>query len=141
MWIKSYTLPDGNDISVGIERFRCAEPLFQPSLVGVESAGLPELVNDSISQCDLDLQEDFYGNIVLSGATTLFDGFTDRLTKEIRSLSPDDNRVTVCAPPERKYSVWIGGSILSSLSCFQELWVTRDEYDEYGPSIVCKKCF
>merc|ERR1712088_877235 len=44
-------------------------------------------------------------------------------------------------PPERKYSVWIGGSILVSLSTFQAMWITKAEYDEAGPSIVHRKCF
>ena len=44
--------------------------------------------------------------------------------------------VQVVAPPERKYSVWIGGSILASLSTFQQMWIAKSEYDESGPSIV-----
>jgi len=47
----------------------------------------------------------------------------------------------IIAPPERKYSVWIGGSILASLSTFQQMWISKQEYDEAGPSIVHRKCF
>ena len=47
----------------------------------------------------------------------------------------------IIAPPERKYSVWIGGSILASLSTFQQMWISKQEYDESGPSIVHRKCF
>ena len=43
--------------------------------------------------------------------------------------------------PERKYSAWIGGSILASLETFHKMWITKEEYDESGPSIVHKKCF
>ena len=50
-------------------------------------------------------------------------------------------QVKVVAPPERKYSVWIGGSILASLSTFQQMWIAKSEYDESGPSIVHRKCF
>ena len=39
------------------------------------------------------------------------------------------------------YSVWIGGSILASLSTFQQMWISKQEYDECGPSIVHRKCF
>jgi actin beta/gamma 1 len=42
----------------------------------------------------------------------------------------------VIAPPERKYSTWIGGSILASLSTFQQSWITKEEYDEQGPTVV-----
>jgi actin, other eukaryote len=77
-----------------------------------------------------------YGNIVLSGGTTMYPGIADRMTKELTDLAPRSVKVRVVAPPERKYSVWIGGSILASLSTFQNLWVTKQEYDESGPAIV-----
>merc|ERR1719443_2716629 len=59
---------------------------------------------------------------------------------EITALAPQTMTVKIVAPPERKYSVWIGGSILASLSTFEDMWVTKDEYDESGPSIVHRKC-
>lgn len=57
------------------------------------------------------------------------------------SQAPDTLVLQIIAPPERKYSVWIGGSILASLSTFQQMWITKQEYDEAGPSIVHRKCF
>lgn len=56
-------------------------------------------------------------------------------------MAPSSMRVKVVAPPERKYSVWIGGSILASLATFQQMWISKQEYDESGPSIVHRKCF
>jgi len=73
---------------------------------------------------------------VLSGGTTMFPGIADRMQKELTSLSPASMKVKIVAPPERKYSVWIGGSILASLSTFQNLWCSKQEYDESGPGIV-----
>ena len=61
--------------------------------------------------------------------------------KEITSLAPSTMKIKIIAPPERKYSVWIGGSILASLSTFQQMWISKQEYDESGPSIVHRKCF
>ena len=58
------------------------------------------------------------------------------MQKEITSLAPSSMKVKIVAPPERKYSVWIGGSILASLSTFQQMWISKQEYDEAGPSIV-----
>ncbi len=87
-------------------------------------------------KCDLDIRKDLYGNIVLSGGTTMYPGIADRMQKEINALAPASVKVKIVAPPERKYSVWIGGSILASLSTFQQLWVSKSEYDESGPSIV-----
>ncbi|KAL6177744.1 hypothetical protein ACLB2K_049267 [Fragaria x ananassa] len=138
---KSYELPDGQVITIGAERFRCPEVLFQPSLVGMEAAGIHETTYNSIMKCDVDIRKDLYGNIVLSGGSTMFPGIADRMSKEITSLAPSSMKIKVVAPPERKYSVWIGGSILASLSTFQQMWISKPEYDESGPSIVHRKCF
>lgn len=70
----------------------------------------------------------------------MFPGIADRMSKEITALAPSSMKIKVVAPPERKYSVWIGGSILSSLSTFQQMWIAKSEYDESGPSIVHRKC-
>merc|ERR1712232_233013 len=138
---KPYELPDGNVITVGSERFRCPEALFKPSLIGLEAVGVHETTFNSIGKCDIDVRKDLYGNIVLSGGTTMYEGLPERMQKEITALAPTSMKIKVIAPPERKYSVWIGGSILSSLSTFQQMWISKTEYDESGPSIVHRKCF
>jgi len=71
----------------------------------------------------------------------MYEGLAARLEKEMISLAPSTMKIKVVAPPERKYSVWIGGSILASLSTFQQMWISKQEYDESGPSIVHRKCF
>ena len=120
---KSYELPDGQVITIGAERFRCPEVLFNPSLVGMEAAGIHETTYNSIMKCDVDIRKDLYGNIVLSGGSTMFPGIADRMSKEITALAPSSMKIKVVAPPERKYSVWIGGSILASLSTFQQVTI------------------
>merc|ERR1719239_1865615 len=122
---KSYELPDGPVITVGNERFRCPEVLFQPSFLGMEACGIHETTYNS----------------VMSGGTTMYPGIADRMQKEITALAPSTIKIKIIAPPERKYSVWIGGSILASLSTFQQMWISKQEYDECGPSIVHRKCF
>merc|ERR1712117_948982 len=96
---KQYELPDGQVITVAAERFRCPEALFQPRFLGKENEGVAALTYQSIMKCDIDIRKDLYGNIVLSG-----------------------------------------GSTLASLSTFEEMWVTKDEYDDSGPAIVHRKC-
>jgi len=92
-------------------------------------------------KCDIDIRKDLLANIVLSGGTTMYAGIADRMQKEVTALAPATIKVKIIAPPERKYSVWIGGSILSSLSTFQTMWITKEEYEESGPGIVHRKCF
>jgi len=138
---KTYELPDGNIITVGNERFRCPEVLFQPHFIGKEASGIHDTTFQSIMKCDVDIRKDLYANVVLSGGTTMFQGIGERMTKELTALAPSTMKIKVVAPPERKYSVWIGGSILSSLSTFQQMWISKNEYDESGPTIVHRKCF
>jgi actin-related protein len=138
---KDYELPDGNIIQVGSERFRCPETLFRPTNIGLESPGVHETTFTSINKCDIDVRKDLYANIVMSGGTTMYEGLPERLSKEVTNLAPNSMRIKVVAPPERKYSVWIGGSILASLSTFQTMWIKKEEYDEAGPQIVHRKCF
>ena len=100
-----------------------------------------ETVYNSIMKCDVDIRKDLYANTVLSGGTTMYPGIADRMQKEITALAPSTIKIKIIAPPERKYSVWIGGSILASLSTFQQMWISKQEYDESGPGIVHRKCF
>jgi len=138
---QTYELPDGNLVTIGSERFRCPEVLFRPELVGREAMGIHDLIHTSIMKSDVDVRRHLFGNVVLSGGTMMFPGVGERMTKELTALAPSTVKIKVIAPPERKYSVWIGGSILSSLSTFQSMWISREEYDESGPTIVHRKCF
>merc|ERR1712224_866916 len=138
---KTYELPDGNIITVGNERFRCPEVLFEPSFIGKKASGIHDTTFQSIMKCDVDIRKDLYANVVLSGGNTMFQGIGERMTKELKALAPSTMKIKVIAPPERKYSAWIGGSVLSALSTFQHIWMSKQEYDESGPSIVHAKCF
>jgi len=143
---KQYELPDGNVITIGNERFRAPEVLFSPSFMGKEEEGVHHAIYRSIMKCDVDIRKDLFANIVLSGSSTMFDGMAQRLHKEMEALARARGRedrstmkVKVVAPPERKYSVWIGGSILASLGTFQEMWISKEEYEDHGPGIVHRK--
>merc|ERR1712210_381211 len=84
------------------------EALFQPSFLGMESCGIHETTYNSIMKCDVDIRKDLYANTVLSGGTTMYPGIADRMQKEITALAPSTMKIKIIAPPERKYSVWIG---------------------------------
>jgi actin beta/gamma 1 len=141
---KPYTLPDGTVIELGSERFDCPEVLFNPRLIGKEAPGIHKCTVEAINKCSADTHRNLYSNIVLSGGGTLFPGLGERLSKEISALAPAPptiKKVEVIAPPERKYTAWIGGSMLASLSTFQSMWISKAEYDESGTSIIHRKCF
>ena len=118
------------------------EALFFPDLIkqGDEVEGLHKMTHSSINECDIDIRKDLYGNIILSGGTTLYPGLPDRLEQEIDKKCPQSGSVKIIASSDRYYCVWTGGSTLSSLSTFASQWITKEEYEENGAEIVHRKC-
>ncbi|KAG8933059.1 Actin-2 [Tulasnella sp. 418] len=135
---EEFRLPDGNAVQLGSERFRAPEILFNPDLIGQEYAGVHQVVVDSVNRVDMDLRRSLFSNVVLSGGSTLCRGFGDRLLNEVKKLALKELKIRIYAPPERKYSTWIGGSILAGLSTFKKMWVSAEEYQE-DPDIIHKK--
>ncbi len=128
-------------VTVGIERFAVPETLFQPAFVGMESAGIHETTYNSIMKCDVDIRKDLYANTVIAGRGSMFPGIAERMKKEISALAPPTMKIRIIATPDRDVIVWKGGDTLASLDAFQQMWITRAEYTESGPSIVHRKCF
>ncbi|GLC41063.1 hypothetical protein PLESTB_000947500 [Pleodorina starrii] len=147
-----YELPDGQELYLGQERFRMAELFFQPRVFINHFPGLtlspdvrsvPESVIDTVSKCDVDLRKDMYSGAILAGGSSLIPGFKERLEKELSELSPPGARVKMVAAAnqaERRFSTWIGGSILSSLGSFQQLWMSKKDYAEHGAPLINRKC-
>ena len=134
-------MPDGKIITIGNERFRAPEYLFKPlEMNGKELPSIQELTYNSIQECDVDVRRDLYNNIILSGGTTMYEGIQERLVKEIESRANNSIIVNVTAKPDRRFAVWAGGSTLTSLSTFDSMWVTKEDYDEHGATIVHRKC-
>lgn len=139
----SYELPDGQFISVTTERFRCPEALFRPSLLGRETGGIHEMILTCVMKSDQDLTDQFK-NVVLAGGNTMFPGIVERLQKELARFDALDGKLKVVAPVERKYSSWIGASMVASLFMeprYSNVWVSEKEYGEFGSNIVHRKCF
>uniref|UniRef100_A0A8B9Q2U8 Actin like 9 n=1 Tax=Apteryx owenii TaxID=8824 RepID=A0A8B9Q2U8_APTOW len=118
-----FPLPDGQTISLGKERFQCPEVLFNPPSV-------PEAV-----------REKMYKNILLCGGSSLFEGLEKRFSSELLQKMPSNTKIRVSAIFLRRYSAWMGGSILASLKNFQSCWIRKEEYSEHGPCIVHQKCY
>ncbi|KAM9822589.1 actin, cytoplasmic-like isoform 1-T1 [Syngnathus typhle] len=99
-----------------------------------------QTVYNSVLLCRENIQNDLFYNILLSGGSTMFPGIAKRMQKEMNTLAPPNTNIKVIATAERKYSVWIGGSLLVTFPTFQERWVTKDDYNEFGASVVHRKC-
>eukprot|EP01091_Cochliopodium_minus_P014846 TRINITY_DN5121_c0_g1_i1.p1 TRINITY_DN5121_c0_g1~~TRINITY_DN5121_c0_g1_i1.p1 ORF type:complete len:367 (+),score=87.01 TRINITY_DN5121_c0_g1_i1:3-1103(+) len=131
-------LPDGNIIKLASEKFVTMEGIFRPALLGLEQEGLHQLIYDSLMQCDIDIQSDLFNKVIISGGTSLCPGLKDRLEKELKLLN---NKFKVVAQEDRKNNSWVGGSIQATLPTFQQMWITKAEYEESGPTIVHRYCF
>jgi len=145
-----YEFPNGYSRLVGVDRFRISECLFDTThinnLKGVENTtllGAPHVINTSIGMCDIDIRPGLYNSVIVVGGTTLINGFVERLNRELLQKTPNNMRLKLVSnnqQSERRFSSWIGGSILGSLGSFQQMWISKQEYEESGKTIIDKKC-
>jgi len=141
-----YEFPNGYHQEFGVERFRICEPLFDPSGlrgVGTTMLGVGHLVTTSVGMCDVDLRPSLYGNLIVTGGNSLLQGFSERLNRDLSAKTPPSMRlklVSATGTQERRNGAWIGGSILASLGSFQQLWISKQEYEESGKSQIERKC-
>ncbi|XP_031229530.1 actin-related protein T1 [Mastomys coucha] len=140
-FLSEYTLPDGNTIQMSDHLCHAPEVLFTPDHLGVHDLGISKMVSSSIMKCDIDIQENLFAEIVLSGGTTLFPGLQDRLLRELELLASEGTPIKITASPDRCYSAWIGGSVMTSMTTFKQMWVTAEDFREYGAYVIQRKCF
>ncbi len=139
---KKEILPDGNTlVTIGAERYTVPELLFQPQLGGKDFEGIHKYVDEAIRKCELEVRRELYKSVILSGGSTMFPFFETRLKNELRKLAPSATELSILAAPERKYSAWMGGSIVASLSTFSAMYISRNDYNDCGPDIVHRKCY
>mmetsp|Transcript_80999 Transcript_80999/g.146203 ORF Transcript_80999/g.146203 Transcript_80999/m.146203 type:complete len:413 (-) Transcript_80999:157-1395(-) len=140
---KDFRLPGNRGtVSLTNERWQCPEALFNPGLVGLESMGVAGLVWESISNCSIDTRRTLLSNVVLSGGSTMFPGFAERLAKELRGYAPAASQagIRVLQSKDPKSAVWTGGQVFANLRSMQEdLWMSIEDYDEYGASLIHDK--
>ena len=141
---KSITVTEANgdakEVILGREMFHCAEPIFQPQMLGLSTCGLSDAICNSVRKCDVGIRNELFSNIVLSGGNTMFPGLVERLKASLRRLAPVNTKVEVIAHPDRNYSAWRGGSILAALKPdSDDAWIKRFEYEEHGPDILDRK--
>lgn len=142
-----YEFPNGYHQDFGSERFRVCEGIFDPSVIkesqGNSMLGVGHVVTTSVGMCDIDIRPSLYGGVIVVGGNSLIQGFTDRLNRDLSNKTPPSMRLKIIAAAssaERRFSSWIGGSILASLGSFQQMWVSKQEYEEGGKGCVERKC-
>ena len=145
--LESYEFPSGHNGNFGLDRFKIPEVLFNPKIATNQAAfenfsGIPKLIKSALDSCHIDIRPTLLSNVVVTGGSSSLDGFTDRLNNTLTNLFPG-YKVRIYAAgssAERRFGSWIGGSILGSLGTFQQLWISKQEYEEHGASILEKRC-
>jgi len=137
-----YELPDGTKVDMESDRKKIPEVMFTGSPEFPNFTGVHRMISDAIVRADLDIRKELYNNVVVAGGNTLIQGFVDRIQKILPDIASPNVKVKVIAhmPSERKFSAWIGGSILSSLGSFQQMWMSRQEFEEHGAIMIERKC-
>jgi actin-related protein len=106
------------------------------------SLSLPQMIWKTVLQSDVDIRRELLSNIIPVGGGSLIDGLSQRLVNEMSLLAPAAVKVKVVnnmVAVEKHHAAWIGGSVLSICGSFQQLWISRQEYDEHGPRVYMKK--
>ncbi|TNV77683.1 hypothetical protein FGO68_gene2189 [Halteria grandinella] len=141
---RNYKLPGTHrEISIKSESLIFPpERYFSPiSHNGKEFDGLHRLLTESILKCDSDIRLQLFRNIVLSGGGSMLEGFKERAKKEINAVCSSIVGPEIFSPADRKFSAWLGGSILSNITSFKQLWVTKEQWAQLGSAIIYRNCF
>eukprot|EP01029_Cantina_marsupialis_P028907 TRINITY_DN778161_c0_g1_i1.p1 TRINITY_DN778161_c0_g1~~TRINITY_DN778161_c0_g1_i1.p1 ORF type:complete len:407 (-),score=92.11 TRINITY_DN778161_c0_g1_i1:124-1311(-) len=132
---ESFELPDGTTLRVNAERFTVPEQLFSSQNGNVSFA---KMAHSAIADCNPDIRKDICNQVIVTGGISKMEGLEERLHQDLSDMLPLSMKVRMiqAGPLERQFSSWIGGSILSSLGTFQQLWISREQYNEHGSSVV-----
>jgi len=141
-----YSLPDGTNVQIGKERYALGEALFGgKDPARKEFDALQKFVTDTVWSCNRDHHVALLSNVVVTGGGSVVEGFAERVRAEVEDIIHVHTpmwrlKVLASGEKERRYGNWLGGSILSSLSGFEENWVSRKEWQEQGGDAVNLKC-
>ncbi|XP_048415316.1 actin, cytoplasmic-like isoform X2 [Stegostoma tigrinum] len=136
---EEYALPDGQNMIITSQKFICPEVIYKPFLIGKDIQNLPTLTHSVIERCSEEIRNDLYANIVLAGGNSMFKNLEERLQHEMSNLVNTGIKVRVHAPPNRNYLSWKGAAILSDLSNFHQMCVSRQDFEEFGTTVLYRK--
>ena len=134
-----YQLPDGSSIRIGNEKKQCTEILFNLHLIGKNYPSIDKIICDSINKTDIELRIKLFGDILLSGGNTSIKGFHQTLHKGIKERINNRIKIRLYTPQKPQFSSWIGGKVITSLNNFNNMWITKEEWDEKGENCFKEK--
>ncbi|KAJ1566576.1 Nuclear actin-protein involved in chromatin remodeling, partial [Nowakowskiella sp. JEL0078] len=132
-----------NQIHLNVERIRVPEVLFQPGIIGLEQAGLPELLYDLIRNFETDSQKLLTQNVFLTGGTCLLPNFRERLELELRAIRPTSNPIGIFRDKDPLTGAWRGAAQWANTEReeFIKSSITREKYLECGSEYLTEHRF
>lgn len=137
---KNFELPDGTKLVIGNEVTQYPETFFKQSEHSEGFSGLPAMVSEAIGRTDIEIRRDLLISTIMAGGNCAVKGTEERLLKSLPEVAPQNAKVKVIRSADVKTTPWVGGSILSSLGSFQQMWMSRQEYQEHGSIMIERKC-
>ena len=140
-YVHEYEMPDGTYVTIDKERFSCTEAMFNPSLYGIEMEGIHHQAYNAVKKADKgnDLDKQLLSNMVLCGGSSLFPGLPCRLENELKTLNTTDYDLNLAVPDHREQCVWRGGAKMAVDEALSDIWMRKEEYDEYGPTHIHRR--
>jgi len=136
--VATYKLDNGQEVSIGSERFSIPEAIFSPREIGLDVPGLSEQAFECIMKSPLDSRRKLLSNIVLAGGSTSLPGFTERLSNELWALVKNkmpvarQSWINVVRPEEQNLLPWRGASVYANLNHFEEQCIYKENFEEQG---------
>ncbi|KAF1953495.1 actin-like ATPase domain-containing protein [Byssothecium circinans] len=127
-----------HQLHLNVERIRVPEVVFQPSMAGLDQAGIVEIASDILTKrlADSPHRDDVLRDVFLTGGNTLFQGFEERLAAELRAVLPVEQEVRVRRARDAVLDAWRGAAAWAGRSENRALFVTRSEFEERGAEYV-----
>ena len=148
---KTYELPDDQPLVISREYYDIPEMLFRPTDQGLgerseanEFLPIQQIITQAKEKIPLDKRKETLSNIILAGGTSNLVGLADRLQKVLSESQEDSfflGKIKICGNKlERQHSSWLGASVIASMSMFNGLLMTKQEYEEHGSHLIERKC-
>lgn len=132
--------PREDVLPLGNERFAVPELLFRPTDIGIQEAGIPGAIMESLSVLPEALKAAMLANIIVVGGNSLISGFIERLESELRPLVPTEYLLNVSKAEDPIKHNWLGAARFASQpELLKEVLVNKAEYDERGSTWLAKK--
>ncbi|KAG1659730.1 hypothetical protein FOA52_009447 [Chlamydomonas sp. UWO 241] len=144
----TYTLPDGQEVTVRNEGLQVAEALFRPELLG--QAGCPSVqaavVSSTSTSYEGRAERPGLENILLCGGGSCIGNVGARLLSEVRALALPSLKPGLCTLPTyfpksaAAYASWVGGAVMTKALLNQSQFISKWDYEEEGPVAGYRKC-